>query len=668
MTIPLENLDDKTYADLVKESLARIPVYAPQWTDWNESDPGITLIELLAWLTEMQIYSLNRIGERSRLKFLKLLGVPRSYPPKPAEVNLTFKLNGDSIVSIPKGTIVASLNPDTGDLICFETVEEVSLNSPTRTATVHAIKGKERREFESDESRNLRVELNESMFILSNETIKNMLKVWVNGAEWEYKGNLDRSATIDHHFTADPEDGTVTFGDGVHGKIPKGKIIVEYRSGVGSRGNVRAGSINQILDGGLASIMSVMNLDAAYGGTDADEPIESAIGRARKDLREITRAVTAADYEHLALACPDVDLARVKALEMHHPSYDYQVPTAVSVVIAPEKYVFSWEKIPEIDDENERLRTFLRKKYDLDWINTASFDKSEDGKTINISANDSSNNSLSLALNNNESEAILKINEIVTDTISTKKKDGELEIYRLARPTKKEISSIRDHLENYRLLGTNLFVIAPEYVKVKVETEVVKDPRYKDDSVKAAVRGKLAEFLDPRKGGGPDRGGWPFGRPVYLSEIMQVIDGTEGVDHVQDCKLYSCVEMFVFRWEKVPGIDNKKLQDFLVNRYNEIDADLTWICDAELTKSEDRKTISISIGDKNLSLTLNNEESKAILKIGNQIIAPFLAKKENGELNIYGKSKWLESEEDTIRIQASSLIYSELKDQTVTVL
>ena len=447
MTLPLENLDDKTYADLVKESLARIPVYAPQWTDWNDSDPGITLIELLAWLTEMQIYRLNKITDRSRLKFLKLLGIRR-----PAMVDLTFELKGVSPALIPRGTLVASLDPETLDLIRFETVKEVSLSPPTRKATVHAIQGKERREFQSDGSRNLRIELNESMLLLSNEKIENMLKVWVNGAGWVYKENLDRSGTNDLHFTADPDNGTITFGDGIHGKIPSnGKIIVEYRSdvGVGSRGNVRAGAINRILDDGLASIMTVINHDAAYGGTDAEEPIESAIGRARKDLREITRAVTAADYEHLALTCPGVGLARVKALEVHHPPYDYRVPTAVSVVIVPE----------------------------------------------------SSNP--------------------------------------MAIPTQMEISAVRDHLENYRLLGTYLSVIPPGYIRVKVEAVVVKNPRYKNELVIAAVREKLAKFLNPRKGGGPDGGGWPFGRSVYLSEIMQMIDEAKEVDHVKDCRLCS---------------------------------------------------------------------------------------------------------------------------------
>lgn len=75
MTLPLENLDNKTFNDLVKEAVARIPIYAPEWTDHNRSDPGITLIELFAWLAEMQIYGLNKINDGNYISFLKLCGI-----------------------------------------------------------------------------------------------------------------------------------------------------------------------------------------------------------------------------------------------------------------------------------------------------------------------------------------------------------------------------------------------------------------------------------------------------------------------------------------------------------------------------------------------------------------------------------------------------------------
>jgi hypothetical protein len=73
MPLQVPNLDDRTFADLVEEALSLLPQYAPLWTNYNPSDPGITLIELLAYFTEMLIYRLNRVTRDNQLRFLQLL-------------------------------------------------------------------------------------------------------------------------------------------------------------------------------------------------------------------------------------------------------------------------------------------------------------------------------------------------------------------------------------------------------------------------------------------------------------------------------------------------------------------------------------------------------------------------------------------------------------------
>jgi hypothetical protein len=74
LTIP--SIDDRRYADLAADALARIPVHTPEWTNFNRSDPGVTLVEVFAFLTESLLYRANQIPERNRRKFLQLLGVP----------------------------------------------------------------------------------------------------------------------------------------------------------------------------------------------------------------------------------------------------------------------------------------------------------------------------------------------------------------------------------------------------------------------------------------------------------------------------------------------------------------------------------------------------------------------------------------------------------------
>lgn len=83
--LPLPNLDDLTYADLVDAARSQIPLECPEWTDHNPSDTGIILLELFAWLTEMTLYRVNQIPDKNQEMMLNLL---RSSPPQ-SEVGLT---------------------------------------------------------------------------------------------------------------------------------------------------------------------------------------------------------------------------------------------------------------------------------------------------------------------------------------------------------------------------------------------------------------------------------------------------------------------------------------------------------------------------------------------------------------------------------------------------
>jgi predicted phage baseplate assembly protein len=104
LTIPNPTLDDTSFEQLVDEAKKKIQVYSSVWTDWNYSDPGITFIELFAWLADMQIYSLNRITEKNYLRFLKLLGVTlRPLNTPKVDISLNTDLNAPAIM-IKKGT------------------------------------------------------------------------------------------------------------------------------------------------------------------------------------------------------------------------------------------------------------------------------------------------------------------------------------------------------------------------------------------------------------------------------------------------------------------------------------------------------------------------------------------------------------------------------------
>src|SRR6267378_1402884 len=76
MPLQVPVIDDRRFKDLRDEGLGRARVHNPEWTNFNLSDPGVTLVEVFAFLTESLLYRANQIPERNRRKFLKLLGVP----------------------------------------------------------------------------------------------------------------------------------------------------------------------------------------------------------------------------------------------------------------------------------------------------------------------------------------------------------------------------------------------------------------------------------------------------------------------------------------------------------------------------------------------------------------------------------------------------------------
>ena len=74
MPLIIPQLDDRSYRDLLNEAIARIPVHTPEWTNFNDSDPGITLLQLFAFMNENLLFRSNLIPERNRLKFIQLPG------------------------------------------------------------------------------------------------------------------------------------------------------------------------------------------------------------------------------------------------------------------------------------------------------------------------------------------------------------------------------------------------------------------------------------------------------------------------------------------------------------------------------------------------------------------------------------------------------------------
>jgi hypothetical protein len=118
MPLPAPILDDRSWQQLRDELVRRIPVYTPEWTDHNPSDPGITLLELFAFLGENLLFRFNQIPETTRLEFLRLLQVPL-HPAQPARGMLALTPSAAGGVLVPPGTEARAGS------VPFETLDEV---------------------------------------------------------------------------------------------------------------------------------------------------------------------------------------------------------------------------------------------------------------------------------------------------------------------------------------------------------------------------------------------------------------------------------------------------------------------------------------------------------------------------------------------------------------
>jgi hypothetical protein len=270
---------------------------------------------------------------------------------------------------------------------------------------------------------------------------------------WRLRPDLDASGPADPHAVLDAQLGTITFGDGEHGLVPPAgaAIVAVYRTTRAHDGNLGARAVDAIVEsphnGTLPpDAVTVTNPVPLTGGA-AGETLENAEGRAVELVEARTRAITAADFERLALETPGVRLARVSARPNLHPGFPcVEAVGVVTVIVVP--YLPADRPAP--------------------------------------------------------SHGVRRV--------------------------------IAAYLAAHRLVGTRVEVTGPEYTTISVRASISPTRVASRRELAARVARALDAFLHPLHGG-PDGNGWPFGRDVVRSEILQVIDGVPGVDHVLNLEL-----------------------------------------------------------------------------------------------------------------------------------
>lgn len=139
--LPSPNLDDRRFQDLVDDAKRMVQQRCPEWTDHNVSDPGVTLIETVAFMADELFYRLNRVPDRLYVTFLDLLGV-RLHPASAATVDLTMWLSSalDEEVLVPAGTEAATERTEVDEAVVFTTTVDLRI-PPRRLAHVATVAG-----------------------------------------------------------------------------------------------------------------------------------------------------------------------------------------------------------------------------------------------------------------------------------------------------------------------------------------------------------------------------------------------------------------------------------------------------------------------------------------------------------------------------------------------
>lgn len=142
MNLHAPDLDDRSFQDLVDDAKRYIMERCEGWTDHNVSDPGVTLVEAFAWMTDLLLYRLNRVPERSYVKFLDLLGVTLR-PPGAATLDVDFRLSASlpNDVTIPDRTVVSTERTADNDPVLFTLIGERSIRAASSDQVLTATDG-----------------------------------------------------------------------------------------------------------------------------------------------------------------------------------------------------------------------------------------------------------------------------------------------------------------------------------------------------------------------------------------------------------------------------------------------------------------------------------------------------------------------------------------------
>lgn len=497
MALTSPNLDDRTFEQLLEAARQRAAKVCPEWTDWSPGSPGVTLVELFAYLTETMIYRLNRLPEKAYVEFLRLMGV-QMQPPSVARTILRFSRQQHSSneavgvpqarIEIPSGTRVAVDQSTTGADVIFLTTETVVMEADRNTIDVSALHCETvvDEEFTGNGQPGQSITIARVPIVAPTGEADDLVVCVQSTLEeigtarcrkygdhvyriWSEVGHFNELDGDRHVYVADRAAGTITFASAIRtftnendhnrpemlAEVPDNncKIRICYRTGGGPSGNVAAGKLTTLLDP-VEGEVDVTNPEAATGGTDA-ETLANALVRGPQQLHTQDRAVTARDFERIA--CRFGSIARAQAATQAE-LWEHAQPGTVEILLIPE--------ISAAERQGGRITA-----------------------------------------------------RQMTD-----------------RQTTDAIKSVSAELERCRPLGSTLDVQWTDYKEVRVKTRIRVFSGEDTHQIELQVRERLNQFISPLPTPSmPD--GWQFGHPLPAGRLYDEIFRVPGVKEIEHLRL-----------------------------------------------------------------------------------------------------------------------------------
>ncbi|HEY3164375.1 MAG TPA: putative baseplate assembly protein [Candidatus Limnocylindrales bacterium] len=618
MALPVPNLDDRRFQDFVDDAKRLIAQRCPAWTDHNVSDPGVTLIELFAWMTDQLVYRLNRVPDRQYVTFLDLLGV-QLFPPTAAAAPLTFWLTAPQPTSvvIPAATQAATIRTETEDAIVFQTTAPLTIVRSTLEHIGSMLDGKTFRDHGEALAKGTRFSCfsdtpkpDDALYLGLSDAVPSCavafrLRAQIEGIgvdpEWpplaweawdgdgwvacelerDETGGLNRNGDVIVHVPAshaasvigrqragwirarvtDPEPDQPTYStspsitaatafttggtvDAVNAELIDVDDVGDSEGVPGQSFELRR---RPVVPGDEKPVLEVRT-DAAT--SEGDEPEEwtqvddfgavgpddhvFAIDPVAGELR-LGPAVRLADggFARYGATPPKGAHLRLRNYRAGGGERGNVASGAISVLRSSIPYI---DRVGNrraatggvdgeaIDNAKVRgpllLRTRGRAVTTEDYENLARSAAPEVARVRAVSAA------------NGADAGSVRVLVVPTATPT----DGRLRFEQLV-PPEATLQRITDRLEETRVIGTRLVVEPPVYRGVTVVARLRARPRSNPARLQESALDALYAFLDPIRGG-PDRAGWPFGRPVTNGELNSVLQQLRGTELVEDLRIF----------------------------------------------------------------------------------------------------------------------------------